>query len=226
MGEAIGEILGPALGIAISPIPIIAIILMLFSQRAAANSTAFLVGWIAGITVVVVVVLAILQSQDLHQSSGEPATWVSVLVLALGLLLLAAGAKGFRDRPGPDDEVALPKWLQAIDSGTPGKALGLGFVLSAANPKTLLFGTAAAITIAQAGLSGSEDAVVVAVFVLLASSTVAAPVVLYRVLGERAQPTLDSMKAWLTQNNATVMAVLYLVFGIVLLGKGIGPLLP
>ena len=53
------------------------------------------------------------------------------------------------------------------------------------------------------------------VFVLIAVSTVVVPVVLYNVMGERAQPILDSMRTWLTQNNATVMAVLLLVIGVV-----------
>ena len=35
---------------------------------------------------------------------------------------------------------------------------------------------------------------------------------------------LDAMKAWLEENNATVMAVLILVIGVVLIGKGIGGL--
>lgn len=35
---------------------------------------------------------------------------------------------------------------------------------------------------------------------------------------------LDSMRAWLTQNNATVMAVLFLVIGVVMIGKGIAGL--
>jgi hypothetical protein len=33
---------------------------------------------------------------------------------------------------------------------------------------------------------------------------------------------LDSMNDWLKINNATVMAVLILVIGLVLIGKGIG----
>ena len=49
MGEAIGATLGFAVGIAISPIPVAAAILMLFSDRARTNATAFGVGWgIAG----------------------------------------------------------------------------------------------------------------------------------------------------------------------------------
>jgi hypothetical protein len=35
---------------------------------------------------------------------------------------------------------------------------------------------------------------------------------------------LTSLRAWLTHNNAAVMAVLFLVIGVVLLGRGIGGL--
>jgi hypothetical protein len=40
-------------------------------------------------------------------------------------------------------------------------------------------------------------------------------------MGEKAQPILDSWKAWLGQNNAVVMTVLFLIFAVVLIGKGI-----
>ncbi len=63
------------------------------------------------------------------------------------------------------------------------------------------------------------------VYVVLACVTVAAPVVLALALGEKAGPTLNSWKAWLTHNHATVMMVLCLIFGIVLLSKGLGTLL-
>src|SRR4029453_18692301 len=49
MGSVIGEILPLAVGIAISPIPIIAAILMLLSPKAKATSVGFLLGWLAGI---------------------------------------------------------------------------------------------------------------------------------------------------------------------------------
>ena len=35
---------------------------------------------------------------------------------------------------------------------------------------------------------------------------------------------LDGLRVWLTQNNATVMAVVLLVIGVAMLGKGIGAL--
>ena len=62
------------------------------------------------------------------------------------------------------------------------------------------------------------------VFILIASVSVGAPVVLYLTMGEKASGTLDSWKTWLSANNATVMFVVLLVLGALLAGKGIGGL--
>ena len=62
------------------------------------------------------------------------------------------------------------------------------------------------------------------IYVVIAALGVAAPLVVMLSLGDKAQPILDSWKAWLGQNNATVMAVLFLVFAVVLIGKGIAGL--
>lgn len=72
------------------------------------------------------------------------------------------------------------------------------------------------------GLGG--DAVVVAVFTVIAASTVAVPVLGYLVAAERMCGPLDSVKGWLQENNATVMATLILVIGAVLVGKGVSGL--
>ncbi|MGH3502089.1 MAG: hypothetical protein ACRDQA_14575 [Nocardioidaceae bacterium] len=45
MGAVIGDVLPLAIGVAISPIPIIAVILMLLSRQASRTSTGFLLGW-------------------------------------------------------------------------------------------------------------------------------------------------------------------------------------
>ena len=44
MGEAIGQSLPLAIGVALSPVPIIAVVLMLTTPRARANGPAFLLG--------------------------------------------------------------------------------------------------------------------------------------------------------------------------------------
>ena len=69
--------------------------------------------------------------------------------------------------------------MQSIDQFTAGKSFGFGLALSAANPKNLALTFAAAASIAQAGLSGGESAVAIAVFVIIGSITVAGPVLFY-----------------------------------------------
>jgi hypothetical protein len=223
VGQAIGDALPFAVGVAISPVPIIAIILMLLSSRAGANSTAFLAGWVVGVTGACVVLLAVSGSLS-TDSNGGPSTSSSVIKLVLGLGLLGLARRNFQKRPRPGHDPELPKWLASIDSLTPPKAAGLGVLLSAVNPKNLLLMAGAMVAVSQYDLTRADQVGVVAVFVVIAITTVAAPVVVYRVAGARAQHLLDQMKQWLTTNNATVMAVLLLVIGFVLIGKGISGL--
>ena len=97
-------------------------------------------------------------------------------------------------------------------------------LLSAANPKNGGLTIAAAASIAGAGLAGGEQAVALAVFVLIGSAGVLAPLVLYLAAGERAARTLESWRRWASSHNAAIMAVLFLVFGFKLIGDGIAVL--
>jgi threonine/homoserine/homoserine lactone efflux protein len=224
MGQVIGEFLPLAVGVAISPIPVIAVILMLFSGRARQNSLAFLLGWIVGIVVAMSVLIGIASTQDLS-TGGQPSDTVSWIKLVLGVLLMVAALGQWRKRLKPGEEATMPAWMSKIDAMRPAAAVGLGFLLSAVNPKNLLLIAGSAVTISQADLSSTDTMIVVAVFTLIGACTVAIPTLGYLFLGAKAQPTLDSAKAWLSANNTTVMAVLMLVIGVSLFGKGLGALL-
>ena len=144
-----------------------------------------------------------------------------MIKILIGALFVALGVKQWRSRPGPGDEPTMPAWMASIDEFSMGKSLGIGLLLAGVNPKNLGLTIAAASTISAAGLSSGEEVTVLVVFVLLASSTVAVPVVANLIAGERAEPTLNSMKEWLIANNATVMSVLFVVLGAKVLGDGI-----
>ncbi len=222
MGSVIGDILPYALGVAISPVPVIAVILMLFSTRASANGPAFLGGWVVGLLAVSVIVLML--SSVLGMGGGGQPTWVALLKVVLGVLLLLLGWEKLSGRPPAGVAAPLPKWLQAVEELTPGKAFGMGALLSGVNPKNLILAAAAALIVAQARLPVADAAIVVLVFVVIGSLSIAVPVLYYRLGGPAARSRLDSAKSWLGANNATVLAVLLLIFGVVLIGKGIGGL--
>lgn len=220
MGQAIGESIPFAVGVAVCPIPIIAVILMLLSDRAGPNSVSFGLGWVAGVTGALTVV--ILASGTIGTGSdNSPSHGTSTVKIVLGALILLLGLRDWRKRPAPGESAELPKWLRAIEATTPVKSLGLGVVLSAFNPKSLLLILGGGLAIAGAPATSGGKTVAAAVFVVLGCSTVIFPLVLYRALGARAQQTLESLNVWLQANNATVMAILLLVIGVVLIGKGV-----
>ena len=220
MGSAIGEILPLALGVAISPIPIIAAILMLLSPKATGTSVGFLVGWVLGI-VVAVVVFTLLSSLIPASDPDAAKPVAGVIKIVLGLALLFLALRQWRGRPAAGAPAALPKWMSAIDSMTAVRGLLLGFVLSAVNPKNLLMGVAAGVAIGASGLDTGGVIVVTVVFVVIAASSVAVPVVAYLVAGARLQTPLERLRGWLEHNNATVMSILLLVIGVVVIGKGL-----
>jgi threonine/homoserine/homoserine lactone efflux protein len=219
MGQAIGQVLSLAVGVAISPVPIIAVVLMLVTPRARSNGPAFVVGWLLGLSIVGAIVL--LLAPDANSDNGEPATWASTVKLVLGVLLVLLAFKQWRGRPHAAEEASTPKWMRAIDAFTAPKVFVAGAVLSGANPKNLLLAVGAAVAILQTGISGGEQAIVYAVFAVLATVGVAVPVVIYFALGERSGAVLDRLKTWMAKNNAVIMAVLLVVIGVKLIGDAI-----
>ncbi|HEX3207222.1 MAG TPA: GAP family protein, partial [Propionibacteriaceae bacterium] len=220
VGSVIGEILPLAVGIAISPIPIIAAILMLLSPKAKTTSIGFLLGWLAGI-VIAIVLFTVLSSVLPQQDASGSSPVAGAIKIILGVLLLFLAAKQWRGRPAEGEHAAMPKWMSAIDSMTAAKGLGLGFLLSAVNPKNLLLAISAGLIIGGANLSLGDTTVVIVVFVLLAGCTVLVPVIGYLIASARMAGPLDSLRGWLVDNNATIMAILLLVIGVAVIGKGI-----
>lgn len=220
MGRAISEVIPFAIGVAISPLPIMAVILVLFSARARVNGPVFALGWIVGVAVISTVVYVVADAGDVSTGGGASDTsyWVKLVV---GIVLVLLAVRHWRKRPAPGETPEAPKWMSAIDTLTPMKAGGLGLLLSAANPKNLALALGAGASLAQAGVSGGEAAVGLIVFVALASLTIAVPVVFSLGGGERAAHVLDGWRVWLAAHNTAVMAVLFLVFGAVLFSQGL-----
>ncbi|MHB8894720.1 MAG: GAP family protein [Candidatus Geothermincolia bacterium] len=219
MGKVIGDILPLAIGVGISPVPIIAVILMLGTPRGRVNGPMFLLGWLAGAAIAGGIVLVIADAVGV--STGDASTGTYVLKLVLGVLLLGGAFRQWRSRPKEGEEPKMPKWMTAIDNFTWAKSLGLGAGLSGINPKNLALIIAAGAAIAQSGISTGQQIGVLAVFVAIATVGVVIPLVVYFAMKERAVKILEGWKTWLASNNPAVMTVLFLVFGAMLIGKGI-----
>jgi threonine/homoserine/homoserine lactone efflux protein len=223
MGQAIGQVVPFGVGVALSPVPIIAVVLMLTTPRGRINGMAFLVGWVVGIAVVATFVLLIAGGASASKH-GAPATWVSLLKIVLGLLLLLVAVKEWRGRPRGDSEPRLPAWMRTIDRFTATRSAAMGIALSVVNPKNLLLVVSAAAAIAQTGTSAGSQAVALAVFIVISTLGVGAPVAIDLVMGQRATKILGELHDWMARENATIMAVICLIIGAKLIGDAISAL--
>lgn len=223
MGQGISEVLTFAIAIAISPIAIIAVILMLFSARARINGPSFLFGWVIALTAVSTVVYVLAHDGDVATSStaADSVSWGKIV---LGVVFLLLARRSWRLRPAPGAEPAMPQWMARVDALTTWEAAGLGAFLAVVNPKNLVLTMGSATGLAQLGLSTADAIVATAVFVLLGSVSIAGPVLYALLGGAGARASLDSAKTWLGAHNAAVMAALFLVFGVDLIAKGLPPL--
>ena len=223
MGQGISEVLTFAIAVAISPIPIIAVILMLFSARARVNGPAFLIGWVLALSAVSTIVYVVSHDGNVatNSTASDSASWGKIL---LGVVFLLLARRSWAKRPAPGTAPTMPKWMDRVDSLKPWEAAGLGAFLAAVNPKNLILTMASAAGLAQLGLSTSDAIVATVVFVILGSLSIAAPVLYALVGGAKARASLESAKAWLGAHDAAVMAALFLVFGVDLIAKGLPPL--
>jgi Sap, sulfolipid-1-addressing protein len=223
MGEAIGQSLPLAIGVALSPVSIIAVVVLLTSPRARSLGPVFVLGWLLGVVVVGAIVLVVV-GPSAAGSSGQRTRWVSWVMIILGVLLLVDAVRRLRGRTGTGGEGPLPAWLGAIDQLKPAAALGGGVLLGGVRPKSFLLAVGGAAAIAQTGIAGGQQAIAYAVFAIIATIGVGAPVVLYFAMGTRSAELLGRLKGWMRRHNAVILAVVLVVIGVTLISDGIGGL--
>ena len=221
LSDAIGDLLPSAIAVALSPIPIIAVVLVLGSRHAHTAGPAFLLGWIAGLATVSALVMLLLSGSADADGDDPGVAW---LQLAIGLLFLALAAKQWRNRPVKGAAPAMPKWMATVDSATAPKAALLGLALSGANPKNAALTLASTASIAEAGLDSADEAIAVSVFVAVGSATVGGAVLAYLFLGARSAAPLAAVRRFMSDNNAVIMMVVLLLLGAKFVGDAIGGL--
>jgi hypothetical protein len=211
--------MGPfGLGIALSPIPILVVLLMLGTDRARANSLAYLAGFAAGLGVLCVLGVLLIHHQR-EVAPRQTSALVSWGRLALGVLLLGLGCWRWRV-PVPADPKP-PAWLTAVEHFRPVQALGLGVFNSAINVKNVVLIAAAAAVIGQAYLDPVKFISETIFLLLLGMVGIIIPILVYLVQGDQADRTIRGWKDWLLAHNTRVMAVVLILVGILLISKGL-----
>ena len=221
MIDVLGDIIPFGVGVALSPFPIIAVLLLLTAPVGVGGGLVFLGGRAIGFALLTAAFALLSEVLDTAAGSTLPA---AVLRVGLGAVLIVVAVRKFVKRPRGDDEPVLPRWMRSIEGMDGRAALRLGFVLTVANPKEIAFAAGAGFTIGGAFLPLGQIVVLGVVFVVLACLSVAIPVIAVAVGGDRVAPALSAARTWLVSNNAIVMAVVLLVIGAMVLGSGISGL--
>ena len=222
MLDVLGETLPLAVGIALSPLPILAVVLLLVSPTSRSAGAAFLAGRLIG--VVLVVGLFAVLSDVIERSSGDASPFVAVTRIIVGMALAFLAVNKWNRRPGPEAEPELPGWMSSIEDSTAGRGFRLAFLLSVANPKELLLGVGAGFAVGSAGLPLGATMVTVLVFTLIACLSVLTPVVAFLVASERVLGPLDSARTLLVRHNTAIMSVVLLIIAAALIGGGVSDL--
>ncbi|MDO2380229.1 GAP family protein [Rhodococcus electrodiphilus] len=166
MAGAIGQSLPIAVGLLLAAMPIVMLSVLLVTKRPLRVSYAFVGGWFAGLLVVGAVVIAV---ADVIMLSDEPTWWAAAAKLVLGVVLVLLAVRKWYSRPQPGEESTVPGWMAAAQTMTARRALALGFLFAAANPKNLALVAAGAVVIADATARVPEQIVALIVFAVVAS---------------------------------------------------------
>lgn len=218
LADAISSSLPMSVGVALSPIPVAAILIILMSARARTNAPAFLLGWMAGILTIGLVVSLM---PGLLTARGEPTQLSGLTRVALGIALLLLAVRQWRQRPEPDAAVDVPPLLARLDSIGIMQSSITGFLLSAIHPKNLILDAAGAAAIDASMLDSATQYTALVIFTLIASVGIIIPIAAYFIAKRRVGTLLGRWKDWLIRNNIQVMIVLLLILGALLIARGL-----
>ena len=218
MLELIAELVPQAIGMAASPLPLIAVLVMILSPNGRGRSIGFAVGRVLAVLATVLAVAAL--SEFATQGSGGSRVGAALrLLLGVGLILLAISKLLSRPKGAADPKT--PGWMQALDDMPPAKALRTGFLVTAINPKELIFGIAAGVVIGSASIPLGMVSAALLIYTAIATITVVVPVVAYLLLGAPVRRVLEPVRTWLVRYYSIIVAAVLAIIGAVMIGKGL-----
>lgn len=203
-----------AIGIAASPFAILPVLLVLLGPRARTAGPAFAAGWILGVATVATV----LGQAAFFADAADKPRWAAFLRIGVGVALLLMAARKWRRRGAAKP---APRWMTALGEAGPKGAAGIGLMLTTANPKVLMLAGAGGATIGAQAPSLAAEWAWTAVFVLVSSATVAGPVAVTLIAGDRVAPALTAIQAWVMPRTALLLAAVTGVIGAAVLAGGV-----
>ena len=224
MSGLLGLLLPLGIGAAISPIPT-AICLMLLGagRNRLTNAVAFLVGSSAVLVAIGILALVFFGGGGTGTGSGKPSDIKDTIDAVIGVFLLLFAFKLWLKAPDPN--APPPRWMAAVDSLGPGKALLFGMMMTSLNFSSLPLYISGLKEIVTANVGIGTSILVLALFILLIEVGLLVPIASYALAPRRAGAVLDAALRWLEKNNRILSILLFAVFGAWLSIKGVTGLL-
>lgn len=208
-----------ALVVSVSPLSVIPAVLVLQTPRPRPTGLAFLGGWLLGLVVLTAGFIA--SSDALTGLHGKPPLWASWTRVVLGLALIAFGIYRWLTRRTHTES---PKWMRSFETMTPARATVIGLALTVVRVEVLTMCALAGLAIGSGNLGRSGELATGAIYIAVAASTVAIPVLAYVVAGHRLDAPMARLKEWMERNNAAMLAAVLVLIGAMVLHHGIDAL--
>jgi hypothetical protein len=218
MWQALGGLLPIAVAVAVSSVPITVTILILLSPNRNRAALPFLVGWVTGVAAVIILGALFASALPAPPRRG-PDTVTTVLEMMVGAALIVLGVINLR-RGAQSKDAGVPHWLSRVDSFGALVAFAVAVLLDF-RPKGLLLGIAAGLALHAASVKAGEAAVLVAIYTVIATSTVVVPIVASFLAPRRVEPKLLAARDWMTHNGRLLTSQMMFLIGVVILGYGI-----
>ena len=223
MQDVTAAVVLAALGVAASPLPIVAVLVMLLSRRAAVGSIAMVSAWVLGNAVAITIAINFASRlEGPAQGLDLPAEGLITALLGVGLVTTAwLSRRGRFQSPEPQ---APPRWVSAVDGFSPAGGAFVAFTNATTSPKNLALALSAGLAI-QSIRRPAGELTGALIYILVACTAVVVPVAVYFAGGHRSRRVIERWKQVITSQAAAIMELTLLVLGVALMAKGLYNLL-
>lgn len=205
------------IAVALSPLPIAALIFLLLSNRPKSNSIGFLAGWFVALIVNVSLFAFLFGASGVPQG-GDP-IGVKVFHGVLGVILILFAFSEWRKRPKKGQKPVVPKWMLAVASFSPTKSFLIAVGLVTINAKNTVLDVAVGDMINNKAGNLAETIVAILVFSFIASLSILIPVAAFLLFGAQLKGTLNRVNSFFIAYSNVILSVLFLILGVGILLK-------
>ncbi len=206
-----GELLPLGLGVALNPVAVATVLLIIGGPDQRRNGSAFILGWVLGLTLLLVPVgLALATGWHRGQATHGELLRRAWQVAGAGMVVGGLVALWPRRRPEASEP---PRWARRLHGAGTGGAAALGAGLAMFSLRNVLLVTGFALLVARSDLSLVGSLLAYACFVALATASLLVPVLMKAFGDPTAQRWLAAWQGWLARYGTQLAGLVIAVTG-------------